>query len=308
MKTYSAADANPAALKDKTIVVYGYGSQGRAHARNLHDSGFTVVVAARPGASYDQAKADGLAVDTPERAIPVADLIALLTPDMTQAQIYKDIIAPHARQGAALLFAHGFNVHFGQISARADPFNFLLGGRLSIELEVELSKYLSLELVPVFVVIKSPPMLNYATYEKSSLHQESNGWGPLAGAALDLGIWFAGKPLQGYVLRAGLTNYAYTYVTTPPANDTVSHTSRELYVLLGSHNRWSAITLAYAFGLGYELNQQNRCFDSFGNATSDCPKDQLLIKLDQTGSSVADLHGYLYPFDFLVRFSLGVVF
>jgi len=198
--------------------------------------------------------------------------------------------------------------HRPQISARADPFNFLLGGRLSIELEVELSKYLSLELVPVFVVIKSPPMLNYATYEKSSLHQESNGWGPLAGAALDLGIWFAGKPLQGYVLRAGLTNYAYTYVTTPPANDTVSHTSRELYVLLGSHNRWSAITLAYAFGLGYELNQQNRCFDSFGNATSDCPKDQLLIKLDQTGSSVADLHGYLYPFDFLVRFSLGVVF
>ena len=61
----------------------------------------------------------------------------------------------------------------------------MLGGRLSIELEVELSKYLSLELVPVFVVIKSPPMLNYATYEKSSLHQESNGWGPLAGAALD---------------------------------------------------------------------------------------------------------------------------
>jgi ketol-acid reductoisomerase len=120
MKTYSAADANPAALKDKTIVVYGYGSQGRAHARNLHDSGYTVVVAARPGPSYDQAKADGLAVDTPERAIPVADLIALLTPDMTQAQIYRDVIAPHARAGAALLFAHGFNVHFGQIAARAD--------------------------------------------------------------------------------------------------------------------------------------------------------------------------------------------
>ena len=120
MKTYSAADANPAALKDKTIVVYGYGSQGRAHARNLHDSGYTVVVAARPGASYDLAKADGLAVDTPERAIPVADLIALLTPDMTQAQIYRDVIAPQARQGAALLFAHGFNVHFGQISARTD--------------------------------------------------------------------------------------------------------------------------------------------------------------------------------------------
>jgi ketol-acid reductoisomerase len=58
MKTYSAADANPAALKQKTVVIYGYGSQGRAHARNLHDSGFNVVVAARPGASFDQARAD----------------------------------------------------------------------------------------------------------------------------------------------------------------------------------------------------------------------------------------------------------
>lgn len=120
MKTYSAADANPAALEDKTIVIYGYGSQGRAHARNLHDAGYNVVVAARPGASFEQATRDGLAVDLPKRAIPVADLIALLTPDMTQAELYRDQIAPHAREGAALLFAHGFNVHFGQIAARAD--------------------------------------------------------------------------------------------------------------------------------------------------------------------------------------------
>ncbi|HEX2138963.1 MAG TPA: ketol-acid reductoisomerase [Woeseiaceae bacterium] len=120
MKSYSAADANPAALKDKTIVVYGYGSQGRAHARNLHDAGYKVVVAARPGASFEQATRDGLAVDLPNRAIPTADLIALLTPDMAQAELYRDVIAPHARQGAALLFAHGFNVHFGQIEVRAD--------------------------------------------------------------------------------------------------------------------------------------------------------------------------------------------
>jgi len=184
----------------------------------------------------------------------------------------------------------------------------LLQGRLGFELEVELTKYVSLELVPVFVTSKSPPMLNYSTYEKSSLHQESNGWGPIAGAALDAGIWFGGKPFRGYVLRAGLTNYAYTYKTTAPANDTVSHTTRELYVLIGSHNRWSPFTLAYSLGLGYELNQEDRCFDAFGNPTADCPKDQLLIKLNQTGSSVADLHGYLYPFDFLVRFSVGVVF
>lgn len=195
-----------------------------------------------------------------------------------------------------------------EISLRIDPFNFLLEGRLGLELEVELHKYLSLELVPVFVTTQSPPMLNYNTYEKSSLHQESNGWGPLSGAALDLGIWFAGKPFSGYVLRAGLTNYAYTYKTTAPANDSVSHTDRQLHVLFGSHSRWGVFTIAYGFGLGYELNRENRCFDDFGHATSSCPKDQLLIKLNQSGSSVADLHSYLYPFDFLARFSLGVVF
>jgi ketol-acid reductoisomerase len=109
------------ALKGRTVVIFGYGSQGRAHARNLNDSGFNVVVAARPeGASFKQAQADGLAVDTPERAIPVADLIALLTPDMVQPELYVKYIAPLAREGAALLFAHGFNVHYGEISPRAD--------------------------------------------------------------------------------------------------------------------------------------------------------------------------------------------
>ena len=120
MQYYGIKDANADALKGRTIVIYGYGSQGRAHARNLHDSGYTVVVAARPGKSYDLAKADGLAVDTPERAIPVADLIALLTPDMQQPELYEKHIAPLAREGAALLFAHGFNVHYKQISPRKD--------------------------------------------------------------------------------------------------------------------------------------------------------------------------------------------
>lgn len=127
MKTYTAADANPAALRDKLTVIYGYGSQGRAHARNLHDSGFKVLVAARPdGASFKQARADGLAVDTPENAIPKADLIALLTPDMVQAELYESIVAPLAREGAALLFAHGFNVHFGEITPRTDLDVFLV--------------------------------------------------------------------------------------------------------------------------------------------------------------------------------------
>ncbi len=115
------SDRHDDALTGRTVVIYGYGSQGRAHARNLHDSGFTVVVAARPGGpSFAQAQADGLAVDAPERALPVADLIALLTPDMVQPELYARHIAPLAREGAALLFAHGFNVHFGEISPRPD--------------------------------------------------------------------------------------------------------------------------------------------------------------------------------------------
>jgi ketol-acid reductoisomerase len=120
MKHYSTADAHPAALAGKTLAVFGYGSQGRAHARNLHDSGFNVIVAARPGKSFDQARADGLTVDTPEAVVAGADLIAMLTPDMAQPALYRDIVEKHAREGAALLFAHGFNVHFGEITPRAD--------------------------------------------------------------------------------------------------------------------------------------------------------------------------------------------
>jgi hypothetical protein len=194
------------------------------------------------------------------------------------------------------------------ISVRIDPLNLLLQGRLGLELETALYKLLSLEIVPVFVTSQSPPMLNYSTYEKSSLHQESNGWGPMSGAAIDLGIWLGGKPFQGTVLRAGLTNYAYTYTTTAPANDSVSHTSRQLFFMFGSHSRWSAFTIAYGLGLAYELNQENRCFNALGSPTPNCEKDQLLIKLNQSGSSVADLHSYLYPFDFVARLSLGVVF
>ncbi len=119
-KHYSTADANPAALDGKTVVIYGYGSQGRAHALNLHESGVSVLVAARPGKSFEQAKADGLAVETPENAIPKGDIICLLTPDMMQPSLYKELVAPLARQGVAILFAHGFNVHYKEIDPRKD--------------------------------------------------------------------------------------------------------------------------------------------------------------------------------------------
>jgi ketol-acid reductoisomerase len=120
MKIYTAADAHPEALRKSTICIFGYGSQGRAHALNLHESGFDVIVAARPGASFEKAKADGLNVADPKTAISKSQVIALLAPDMAQPELYQQFVEPFAPKGSTLLFAHGFNVHFNQISARSD--------------------------------------------------------------------------------------------------------------------------------------------------------------------------------------------
>ncbi|QSX79501.1 ketol-acid reductoisomerase [Agrilutibacter solisilvae] len=103
------------------ITLLGYGSEGRAHALNLRDSGFDVTVGLRPGGPTElKARADGFAVKAPADAVKGADLVAVLTPDMVQAQLYRDVIEPNIRAGAVLLFAHGFNVHFGQITPRDD--------------------------------------------------------------------------------------------------------------------------------------------------------------------------------------------
>ncbi|HEX7342403.1 MAG TPA: ketol-acid reductoisomerase [Rhodanobacteraceae bacterium] len=108
-------------LKNARIAVLGYGSQGRAHALNLRDSGLDVVVGARPnGPSWQLAQEDGLPVATPADAVKGADLVAVLTPDMTQPKLYNEAIEPNIKPGAALLFAHGFNVHFGTIKPRGD--------------------------------------------------------------------------------------------------------------------------------------------------------------------------------------------
>ena len=107
--------------KPLAIAVLGYGSQGRAHALNLHDSGLDVVVGVREGGpSWVRAQQDGLTVTTPAEAVSGADLVAVLTPDMVQPKLYREAIEPNIKPGAALLFAHGFNVHFGLIKPRAD--------------------------------------------------------------------------------------------------------------------------------------------------------------------------------------------
>ena len=120
MKIYSEKNVDKKALKRARIAILGYGSQGRAQALNLKDSGFDVVVGARKdGASWGVAKKDGLKVAEPAEAVKGAKVVAMLVPDLAQKQLYKDVAANIAK-GATLLFAHGFNIHFKQIRPRKD--------------------------------------------------------------------------------------------------------------------------------------------------------------------------------------------
>ncbi len=120
MKIYGESDVDASQLAGKRIAVLGYGSQGKAHAQNLRDSGLDVVLGLRPnGATAAKAAADGFTVEPPAEAVKAADLIAFLLPDTAQAALYADIEAG-IPQGATLLFAHGFNIHYAQIKPRAD--------------------------------------------------------------------------------------------------------------------------------------------------------------------------------------------
>jgi ketol-acid reductoisomerase len=120
MQIYSQKDVDKKALRGKRIAILGYGSQGRAHALNLKDSGFDVIVGVRKnGESWAKAKKDGLPVAEPAEAVKGAKLVAFLTPDLVQKQLYKEVI-DNIDKGATILFAHGFNIHFKQIKPRKD--------------------------------------------------------------------------------------------------------------------------------------------------------------------------------------------
>ncbi|HEY2274697.1 MAG TPA: NAD(P)-binding domain-containing protein, partial [Steroidobacteraceae bacterium] len=120
MRLYSMKDVDRKALKGARIAILGYGSQGRAHALNLKDSGFEVVVGVRKGgASWKKARRDGLEVAEPAAAAASADLVAMLVPDLAQKALYEQV-KKGLKKGAALLFAHGFNIHFRQVKPRAD--------------------------------------------------------------------------------------------------------------------------------------------------------------------------------------------
>src|SRR5580693_6400340 len=121
MRVYYDRDADLNLIKNKKVAVIGFGSQGHAHAQNMRDSGVKeVVVAARPGASAKKAEAAGFKVMSVAEAAKWADVMMMVTPDELQADIYKEHLAKNMKEGAALLFAHGFNVHFKLIEPRPD--------------------------------------------------------------------------------------------------------------------------------------------------------------------------------------------
>ena len=202
-------------------------------------------------------------------------------------------------------------------SVRLDPFNWLLQGRLPLEIEVGVWKLLSIELVPEFVTSEDPPLRDFSGYE-DGVTQHSNGLGPIAGASLGLGVWLDGEPFEGYVVRAILTNYGYEYEARDDAGliDRVTRTTRRFGVFIGSYRRWSFFTIGGGIGLSYELHQQERCglraqTTSDGSrivagADADCD-DELQVALDRRAVNVDDVNGFLHPIYIDARFSLGIV-
>jgi ketol-acid reductoisomerase len=121
MKVYYDKDADLSLVKGKNVTIIGYGSQGHAHAQNLSDSGVKVTVGLRKGgASWAKVEKAGLKVAEVADAVKSADVVMMLLPDEQIAAVYKSDVEPHIKQGASIAFAHGFNVHYGQVVPRAD--------------------------------------------------------------------------------------------------------------------------------------------------------------------------------------------
>jgi len=198
------------------------------------------------------------------------------------------------------------------MSVRVDPLNWLLSGRLGLELESQVWKFISVQFVPMFIVNDQPPYLNLnLSGVPNTLYQKSGGVGALAGTSVGAGFWLNGRPMEGYVLRAELTNYVIDYDSRDAQGpiDHVQYIDRAFQVLIGSHSKWGPVTLAGTFGLGTMLKRQNRCIEDGTPTTSGCANTkELSMVVTRDRANVVNLHDWTYPIVLVVRISLGVVF
>ena len=187
-------------------------------------------------------------------------------------------------------------------SIRADALNFLIWGRLGLPLEVQLYKFMTFQLVPVFVTSTSPPAFNFSGRE-DNLTQHSDGLGSMSGASFGVGFWFSGKPHKGTVLRAVYTHYAYKYKTTWDGEtlDQVTFTEKRLLAQLGGYSRFGAFIIGGVLELGMELNDKTRCLDE---DVDNC--DELEIEIEPNTSY--PLQGGLHPVVLQGTLELGVAF
>ena len=153
---YREQDAKLELLKGKTIAILGYGSQGHAHANNLKESGFNVIVGEVPGGGNEKkAKDAGFEVSDAASMVKKADVVVMLLPDELQGGIYKAAVGPNLRKGAFLMFAHGFNIHFGQIVPRPDVNVFMVAPKGPGHLVR--AQYVKGEGVPALIAVHQDP-------------------------------------------------------------------------------------------------------------------------------------------------------
>jgi ketol-acid reductoisomerase len=156
---YREQDAKAELLKGKTIAILGYGSQGHAHANNLKESGFNIIVGEIPGGGNEKkAKDAGFEVADAASVVKKADVVVMLLPDELQGGIYRASVGPNLRKGAYLMFAHGFNIHFGQIVPRPDVNVFMVAPKGPGHLVR--AQYVKGEGVPALIAVHQDPAGN----------------------------------------------------------------------------------------------------------------------------------------------------
>jgi hypothetical protein len=206
------------------------------------------------------------------------------------------------------------------MSFRADPVYALLQGRLGIELEVAPLDWLSIEVIPQFVVATQPPMLSLAG-RADNLSQHSDGLGPLSGASLGVGFWLSGKAFKKYGIRVFMTNYGMRYQSDDDLGkiDEAAYVERRLTAMFTSVSRFGAFTIATGIGLGIEMNDTTRCIidDGFGGFAAqsepigDCDSRDIELLLDRpsVGFDRIDVNTAEFnTIDIATRLSLGVSF